>query len=70
MRFKIDPAHDCWTAVLVVPVDSLGGFKPAPGKSMTLNIGRVHKNKLYLWSPNPENQMFGNVLCFGNILFR
>lgn len=68
--FKIDPAHDCWTAVLVVPVDSLGGFKPAPGKSMTLNIGRVHKNKLYLWSPNPENQMFGNVLCFGNILFR
>ncbi len=68
--FKIDPAHDCWTAVLVIPVDSLGGFKPGPGKSLTMNVGRVHKNKLYLWSPNPENQTFGNILCFGNVVFQ
>lgn len=68
--FKIDPEGNCWTAVLVIPVDSLGGFRPGPGKSLTMNIGRIHKNQLYLWSPNPENQTFTNVLCFGNVFFK
>lgn len=40
-----------------------------PGKSITMNVGRVHKNRLFLWSPNPEKPLFGNTMYFGNLVF-
>lgn len=67
--FRLHPERNEWTAMLTIPVSSLGTFRPGPGKFMTMNVGRVNGNKLFLWSPNTENQKFGNTLAFGQVQF-
>ena len=69
--FHIDPAGERWTAEVRIPFADLNGFKPQNGRSFTMNIGRVHQhNQLFLWSPNSENQFFGNTQMFGNATFK
>ncbi len=64
--FKIQP--DEWQACLTIPPGVLGDFQPGKGKSFTMNIGRVHESKLYLWAPVSGRQ-FGNTEAFGNVDF-
>ena len=67
--FQLLPGQNKWTAEVRIPLKDLGGFQVKPGKSITMNVGRVHKNKLFLWSPNPEMAKFGNTMYFGNLIF-
>ena len=66
-EFKLYPDRDQWTALLRIPVSSLAGFEMGKGRSFTMNIGRVCGRELFLWSPNPESQKFGNTAVFGNV---
>lgn len=68
--FNIDKENNSWTAMLKIPVSSLGAFVPKEGQSVTMNVGRIHTYKNYLWSPNPETDRFGNIQAFGRITFQ
>lgn len=67
--FQVLPEQNKWCAELRIPLEALGGFQARPGAEASMNVGRVHKNKLFLWSPNPESQKFGNTMYFGNLRF-
>jgi hypothetical protein len=67
--FQLLPEQNKWTSEVRIPLKELGEFQVKPGKSITMNVGRTHQNKLFLWSPNPEKAQFGNTMYFGNLVF-
>ena len=68
-KYHIDKVNDCWTAELVIPFDSMNGYVPRKGAEIIFQVGHIYQNKLYLWSPNGENQRFNNTAAFGNLHF-
>jgi hypothetical protein len=64
-----------WSALLVIPFQSLGVAAPAPGTEWRVNFGRVHQvrpgypREESLWSSNPGTTSISDRNAFGTLVF-
>ena len=76
-RYECAVAADAksWTALLVIPYQSVGAPTPSPGNEWKVNFGRVHqirpgfRREDSLWSSNPGTASIGDRKAFGSLIF-
>jgi hypothetical protein len=64
-----------WSALMVIPFQSLGVTAPGAGTEWKVNFGRLHQIKTgwpredSLWSSNPDTASIGDRKAFGTLVF-
>jgi hypothetical protein len=71
----VAPDAKTWSALMVIPFQSLGVPAPASGTEWKVNFGRVHQIRHWypceesLWSSNPGTTSIGDRSAFGTLAF-
>jgi hypothetical protein len=71
----VAPGTKSWSALMIIPFQSLGATAPAAGNEWKINLGRVHQIRHWfpredsLWSSNPGTKSIGDRQAFGTLLF-